>query len=261
MLLCAPNGFKGYNAAALGLPPADEVVLRFAIVSDGHFGQRDTAFEAMHQEMVDWLNLEYETRGIDFSFINGDIYHDDKGFIPGVKASWDSLSMPYHVAHGNHDHCTEAEWHAAWEVSWDYGFVDKATAFVVLNTADAVGAYICPDLQKASALLTRFEGYGNLFVFMHITPVKWTGAGIGCPELVELFAKQQNLRAVFHGHDHDEDDMKEAGGKPYFFDSHIGGNWGTDYRGYRIVEVLKNGDMLTYQFNPAQAERVNSHTV
>ncbi|MEY3159885.1 MAG: hypothetical protein RLZZ49_1365, partial [Bacteroidota bacterium] len=39
------------------------------------------------------------------------------------------------------------------------------------------------------------------------------------------------------------------------FDSHVGGNWGTAYRGYRIVELYKNGTMLTYIMNPT--ERIN----
>jgi hypothetical protein len=66
-----------------------------------------------------------------------------------------------------------------------------------------------------------------------------------------LFQKHPNVKAVFHGHDHDQDNVKEHKGKHYFFDSHIGGSWGTDYRGYRVVEVLKDGSVISYQMNPA----------
>lgn len=62
---------------------------------------------------------------------------------------------------------------------------------------------------------------------MHITPFTWTKGGLACPEIVKLFNKQANLKAVFHGHDHDQDSVKENMGKRYFFDSHIAGNWGT----------------------------------
>jgi hypothetical protein len=96
---------------------------------------------------------------------------------------------------------------------------------------------------------------------MHITPFKWTQHGISCPELVELFNKQTNLKAVFHGHDHDQDGAKENSGKHYFFDSHIAGNWGTQYRGYRIVEILKTGKILTYQMNPSSSQKVNSNNL
>ena len=50
---------------------------------------------------------------------------------------------------------------------------------------------------------------------------------------------------------HDQDDVKENNGKRYFFDSHIAGSWGTEYNGYRIIEVFENGQKLTYQMNPA----------
>lgn len=96
---------------------------------------------------------------------------------------------------------------------------------------------------------------------MHITPFNWTKGGLPCPELVEMFDKQANLKAVFHGHDHDQDDVKENNGKFYFFDSHIAGNWGTAYRGYRVVEALKSGEILTYQMNPANEEKVNSDNI
>ena len=96
---------------------------------------------------------------------------------------------------------------------------------------------------------------------MHITPIKWTTHGISCPELVNMFNVQSNLRAIFHGHDHDQDNVKENNGRHYFFDSHIGGNWGTAYRGYRIVELLKSGEIVTYQVNPQKEEPVNSTSI
>jgi hypothetical protein len=42
---------------------------------------------------------------------------------------------------------------------------------------------------------------------------------------------------------------------PHLFDSHFGGNWGTPYRGYRIVEVLGNKQIRTYIMNPL--EKIN----
>jgi hypothetical protein len=96
---------------------------------------------------------------------------------------------------------------------------------------------------------------------MHITPFKWTDNGIDCPELIRLFQKHPNVKAVFHGHDHDQDNVKEHKGISYFFDSHIGGSWGTEYRGYRVVEVLKEGSVLSYQMNPAAGKVVNRKEV
>jgi Icc protein len=132
---------------------------------------------------------------------------------------------------------------------------------VVLNTADETGKYVSPDPEKTKALLADHKTAKQLFVFMHITPIKWTDNANPCPDIVAMFNQQQNLKAVFHGHDHDQDGYKEHEGKHYMFDSHISGSWGTAYRGYRIVEVLKNGDILTYQINPETNVQVNNKQI
>ena len=37
---------------------------------------------------------------------------------------------------------------------------------------------------------------------------------------------------------------------PFIFDAHFGGNWGTAYKGFRIVELKKDNSILTYILNP-----------
>ena len=174
---------------------------------------------------------------------------------------YDQLKMPYYVSHGNHDQTDAVTWEKTWNLPLHYSFEKKDSAFLILNTADEKGTYICPDLKWTSDHLKRFSTKKNLFVFMHITPLKWTNHGINCPELVSMFDMQANLKAVFHGHDHDQDNVKENNGKHYFFDSHIGGNWGTAYRGYRIVEILHSGEVLTYQVNPQTGGKVNNNRI
>lgn len=221
-------------------------------------GQPGTDYISMHNEMVEWINAEQQERGVDFAVINGDLFHDDVSFLAPVKSQWDNLNMPYHVTHGNHDMTDESNWQATFKKPWDYGFVQKGVAFMVLNTADEKGKYISPDVETTRRLLAQYAKPKHLFVFMHITPVKWTNAGIDAPEVVSLFSQQKNLKAVFHGHDHNEDAVKEKNGRPYFFDSHVGGNWGTEYRGYRVLEIMNNGDILTFQVNPATRQQVNN---
>jgi hypothetical protein len=155
----------------------------------------------------------------------------------------------------------EESWTKTWNNSWHYGFEKKDIGFVVLNTADEKGTYISPDVEKTKQLLKKYEQHKQLFVFMHITPIKWTAHGIDGAEVVKLFNDQANLKAIFNGHDHDQDNVKEKNGRHYFFDSHVAGNWGTKYQGYRILEVMKNGDILTYQMNPAKKDRVNSKEI
>ena len=67
------------------LPSADEVNLRFALASDGHYGQPDTNYAFHHDNMVDWLNKEQVSREFDFTVINGDLFHNDPSFLPKVK--------------------------------------------------------------------------------------------------------------------------------------------------------------------------------
>ncbi|MFT4154576.1 metallophosphoesterase family protein [Parafilimonas sp.] len=261
VMIGAGNALQSFTASTFRLPAKEEVLLRFAIVSDGHYGQPSTEYEALHNQMVNWLNAEQKSRGIDFTCINGDLFHNDSAMMPLVKQQWDKLQMPYHVSHGNHDMTDEENWQQMFTTKWHYSFEQNDVAFIVLNSADETGKYICPDLDFAKEALNKYADKKHLFVFMHITPFGWTGAGLPCPELVAMFNRQQNLKAVFHGHDHDQDGMKENEGRHYFFDSHVAGNWGTDYHGYRVVEVLKNGKVLTYQMNPSGRQQVNSTTV
>lgn len=261
VVISGANSLQSFSADNFILPAKDKIKLRFAIASDGHYGQPGTDYKSMHEQMLNWLNAENKERGLDFTMINGDVFHNEVGFQEEVKSLWQKLAMPFYVSHGNHDNCTESVWQNSWGKPWHYTFEQHDAGFIVLNTADEKGTYICPDLNFAKEALQKFENKKQLFVFMHITGLTWTKNGIDCAELIEYFNKQQNLKAVFHGHDHDQDAMKEHNGKYYFFDAHIAGNWGTDYRGYRIVEVLKSGEVITYQMNPSTHAQVNNNTI
>jgi hypothetical protein len=70
--------------------------------------------------------------------------------------------------------------------------------------------------------------------------------------LFEIFGKYPNIRAVFNGHDHDEEGIKKREEVPFIFDAHFGGNWGTDYRGFRIVELMRDNSIVTYIMNPTE---------
>jgi 3',5'-cyclic-AMP phosphodiesterase len=237
----------------------DKIKLRFAIASDGHYGQPETEYERFHDEIIWWINNEHKKIKLNFTVFNGDLIHDDRSFLGHVKKKYDLLQMPYYVSRGNHDRCDRDHWQEQWGTPTNHSFLMGDNAFLILDTSNENGDYLCPDMDWVKEAFARYQSTPNLFVFMHITPKKWTGAGIDCGEVTDLFAKQENLRAVFHGHDHNEDNVKESGGKPYFFDSHIGGNWGTEYRGYRIVEITNKNDIITYQMNPQSNKPVNTN--
>ena len=71
--------------------------------------------------------------------------------------------------------------------------------------------------------------------------------------------KYPNVKAIFNGHDHDEEGIKTKNNIPFIFDAHFGGNWGTAYRGFRVVELLKDNSVATYIMNPL--EKINEAVV
>src|ERR1700722_8879900 len=260
VILDLGNSLQTFAADNFRLPHKNKISLRFVVASDGHYGQPQTEYDAHHDEMVNWINAEQQ-RGVDFTFINGDLFHNDVIFLEQAKKKWDGLQMPYYVSHGNLDNTSPENWEKVWNMKEEFAFEKGDIGFIVLNTADEKVNYICPDLNFAKEQLEKMKSKKHLFVFMHITPMKWTKYGNECPELVDLFTKQNNLRAVFHGHDHDLDDVKINNGKYYFFDSHIARNWGTAYRGYRIVEITDSGEVVTYQMNPTEQTKVNTNSI
>ena len=122
ILLTIGNKLVSWGGTLSSLPAAEDVLLRFAVVSDGHYGQPQTQFDQMHDLVIQALNQEKGRRGIDFTFVNGDLFHDDPALLLPVKKKWDELAMPYQVSHGNHDKISEAEWKAAFGNEWHYSF-------------------------------------------------------------------------------------------------------------------------------------------
>ena len=148
-----------------------------------------------------------------------------------------------------------------------FGYEDKFTlefgdiGFVLANTADTKGVYVCPDNAFIKTALDNFVDKKIVFVILHIAPVRWLKTEekvfLDCPETVALLHAYPNVKAVFHGHDHSLDGVRYTDKLPHFFDSHTGGNWGTDYKGYRIVEVDENYQVATYQVNASRNPVLN----
>jgi 3',5'-cyclic-AMP phosphodiesterase len=239
--------FKGQSATAL----------RIAIASDGHYGQPDTDCESFFNTVVERINAE---RNIAFSVFNGDLINDKGQFLPTVKAHFDRLKQPFYPTRGNHDMVTLDFWEQTFGIPTNYAFEQGDFGFILLDNSNEKGEYICPDANWMAQQIKSMSNKKGIFLFMHISPRKWTKYGIDCPEILDLIEKTPNVKAVFHGHDHDEDNQKiKVAGKPHFWDGHFGGNWGTAYRGYRILEIKKNGRFVTYQWNPEKGERVNMY--
>lgn len=257
--LLLANGQIIKAADVFALSQRKKVKLRFAVASDGHFGQKNTDYEKMHRDIIARINEEHAKDPFAFCVVNGDIVHDDKSHFPAAKQMLDTLHPKYYVSQGNHDHVTATEWESIWKMPVNLDFEIKDTAVLIGTTSDEKGTYLCPDIPWMASRLEHYKNKKNVLIFIHINPGKLTKYGVECPEFFELMAKYKNVRAVFNGHDHDEDGIRTRDNIPFVFDAHFGGNWGTEYLGFRVVELMEDNSIATYVFNPAQT--INRATI
>ncbi len=230
--------------------------LRFAIASDSHFGQNNTPYEMYFSNLVKWINHEKEEKGLDFLILNGDIIHDDPEYLPEVKMHLKKLNVPVYPVQGNHDMVSHQEWEKIWDFPVNESFTRKGYAFIIMTTSNETGDYLCADQEWLSNQIQSFSDAESIFIFLHISHGGWTKHGTHCPEIMDLIASASNVKAVFHGHDHHEDDVKYFKEKPFFWCGHTGGNWGQEYKGYRIVEVFAK-EFETYMVNPLGKRKIN----
>lgn len=238
--------------------------LRFALVSDGHYAQPGTESDVFYTRMIDWMNKEHQNNHLDLVIVNGDLVHNRPDLLGKVKETYlDKLAVPYYTIPGNHDFADAAIWKRV------FGYEDKYTVdkgeigFVFANTANTKGEYVCPDYDFLKRSLDGFKSKSIVFVVLHIAPHQWLPEEktifLDCPEIVELLHAYPNVKAAFHGHDHTLDGVRYTGKLPHLFDSHFGGNWGTEYKGYRVVEVGTDNQIYTYQVNASQNPMLNSN--
>lgn len=229
--------------------------LRFIVASDGHYGQPGTEFDAFQETLISHVSDFHKANPLDFCVINGDIIHDGKDLLPPAKAWLDKLPVQYFVTKGNHDQVSDEHWKEIWKMPVNHDVRINGNVILLGNTSNEKGEYLSPDLEWMKAKLDANKKTKNVFIFLHIPQSKWTKNGIETPAFFELLKQYKNVRGVFHGHEHDQDGVKMVDTIPFMFDSHIGGSWGTSYRGFRVVELVKDNSILTYIMNPT--EKIN----
>ncbi|MCW3463137.1 metallophosphoesterase family protein [Chitinophaga nivalis] len=235
-----------------------ETVFRFVVASDWHYGQPGTDATQFYHDLQKAFAAYQAQYPCEFFVLNGDVIHNDPALLLPAATLLKQLHPRLYVTRGNHDMVTPAAWEQAWGFPLCHDVVIKDQVILLGDTANEKGQYLCPDVSWFTAKLEQYKSASNIFIFLHITPVKWTKSGVDCPEFQDLIRKYPNVRAVFNGHDHDQDGVKLLDDKiPFLFDGHMGGSWGTDYRGFRVVELKTDGSMVSYLMNPyhKQAER------
>lgn len=245
------GGIRNLSAAEVyGL--RKKVALRFVVASDSHYGQPKTDFDGMIEKIIGQINSFHNNSPLDFCVINGDIIHNEKTLMPLAKKQIEKLTMPWYVTRGNHDMVSTDYWQEVWGTPVNHDVVIKKKGIILGDTSNEAGKYLSPDLVWLKQTLDKHQQHKQVFLFLHIPQAKWTANGIDTPAFFELIKQYPNLKAVFHGHEHDQDGVKMSNNIPFFFDSHIGGSWGTAYKGFRVVELMDDGSLVTYMMNPVE---------
>ncbi len=269
------------SAAGARSDEADKPLYRFAVASDIHFEQKGTPFAKTTGNLVKWMNEERRRSGLDAVFLNGDIVHDSTTSYEALKRDYlKTLTMPYYAIKGNHDFVDgkAGSPNESWKTIWGYpsNHVVRAgkRAFILADTSKPKDsrAYMAADIAWLKKQLAALAGAETIFVIMHIAQRKhgvqnWPKHGVKDPRqmplgeaVMKLLESHKTVRAIFHGHSHDETSRYVSGGKPYFFDSHVGGTFG-NRKGYRIVEIRTGEKIVTYQYDAENARVMNRHTV
>ncbi|QJB41667.1 metallophosphoesterase [Chitinophaga oryzae] len=237
--------------AATGKDFKNKTVFRFAIGSDWHYGEPGTAWEQYYRDLEKAFRAYEKDNPCAFFVLNGDVVHNDPSFMTPAATLFKQIHSRVYATRGNHDHVTPEAWQEAWGFPLNHDVVMGDNVILLGDTADINGTYLSPDVAWFREKLEQHKKAANIFIFVHITPVKWTKHGIDAPEFQALIKQYPNIRAVFNGHDHQEDSVKMLDEKiPFLWDGHVGGSWGVEYHGFRVVELKQDGSLLSFVMNP-----------
>lgn len=235
----------------------DDVLWRFAVASDIHYGQPNTSYREMTQTILKQLNKFHNTFPLSFCVFNGDLIHDDSSFLSQLKNEFMQLGMDWYVTRGNHDMVDGKMWIETFGYPLNHTVQEQQATLILADTSNQKGEYLSPNLDWLKQQLDRSSKSKHVFLFLHIPQAPWTKNSVDTPAFFDLVRRYPNIRAVFHGHEHDQDGIRTEAAIPYIFDAHVGGNWGTPYRGFRVVEILKNNNLVSYMMNPTEKFKID----
>src|SRR5690606_35114947 len=88
--------------------------------------------------------------------------------LPMVKQKLDEVGVPYYVSHGNHDHASEAFWQSLWGHGRNTDFELGEYAFLLLNSADEIGARLPVDDQLLKQKLDQYSHKKGVLLVTHV---------------------------------------------------------------------------------------------
>ncbi len=243
----------------------DDIALRFAVVSDGHWGQNDPQqddgvhdtepagvdYEQTHSTAVSVLNQLDAEREIDFVVLLGDNVHDDQAlhaelidqFVDRLAfTAADEGGETFFGAFGNHDWSTDEEWLADYGHPKNHAFTKGEYGFVIAATGLARSAHhgsrANADAEFIARQLDRLEtGRKGVFCFQHIPPTPQLTNGNEMPEVRRQYARD-TVVGVFVGHGHDRNRLFVTDEGVRLFSCELIGNTRVGVpRGFRVVDV------------------------
>lgn len=233
--------------------------LKFITASDGHWGQPNTDFETSHRNLIEAIHRE---KDVDFVLFNGDLIHDQPEFLPEVRKVYDQLQMPWYATRGNHDRVSPSTFLSVMDQPTDFSFIEKDDyGMLLLDCSNEKGEYLCANLDFTKTILEEYRKLSQVFVFVHISQNDWTRNGVACTDFLNLVTSYPNVKATFHGHDHDIDGQMIYRKKPFLWSGHFGGSWGNPFPSYRVCEVGEDGKAITYLKTVKDGTILNGHNL
>ncbi|MDR6809776.1 hypothetical protein J2Y45_006843 [Dyadobacter sp. BE34] len=237
-----------------------ENLIRFAVASDGHYGETGTPWRQNFEDLITALTKEHKASPLHFTVINGDIVHRTAtNLLDEAKAYLDKLPCPYFVTRGNHDRVSDQVWESVWGYPPNQIISRKNFTLLLVDTSNQAGDTLCGNPIWIEKMMQSVGKSDPTFLFMHI-PYFRVNTTQECPEIPKVISRYSNIRAIFHGHDHSKDTGIMVGQQAILFDGHFGSSWGTPYRGYRIVQQVSDSSFSTYQYNFSNQTRINDLT-
>lgn len=227
------------------------MTVRFAVVTDGHWGDppegTSKTYQELHDDMLSRISTIHNNTPLDFVAHNGDIVHDDETLHQDVIDNFFSelpSGIDYEVAPGNHDWANDPEWNSYYGHDKQHTFEVGNCGFIITDTGDAdVGTGTCADANWLETQIDGFADKDEIFVFNHIAPFTDTDiAGLDCPDVRTQLARDE-VTATFLGHNHEKNIVEDNSGGTYAYCCRFGGYdpnatpYSIEKLGLRVVEV------------------------
>ena len=231
--------------------------VRFAIVTDGHWGGQISDWEQKHDETLANIESVHSNQPIDFLVHDGDLV-DGSGEVDDVDQAHQEVitnflsELPfneYYAVQGNHD-SNHSQTGSYWEDTFghpkDHTFTKSGYGFYVVDPQGS--GWDTPPASHVESVLDDLSHTDGVFVFQHVAPFDDTDwAGDDNPDLREQYARDDVL-AVFLGHEHNKnfrESREDPTGQRYYYcsrgaaaDHNDDSSFeDIDELGFRLVEV------------------------